>query len=931
MADLFPINKQETNRSGIEPEHLFDSLLHGVSQLLSFDIACLALLDEDQQVLIPLYSENTSELAASDQTLPSIIEMGQGIIGNVAQTRQSVCVANVLNDQRYKAVFKDIRSELAVPIMLNNHLLGVLNIESSAPNAYKDEHIAILQTLADQSALVIEAMRLYTKLRDNYDQLQDAHSDLTLRNEISRLSSSMSNLQQRLPQFASYLAAFAEADVCLITLWSDYDSKVQFTAWSEATLKQINEAHLHEIAVACTELLASTTKPIIINNIHNVDTLPTSALSEGNIRHLMGLLLTSRQESIGAVILLRKSDPRPFLAQSLKRLKASTDQIALGIDNQQLLSKTQKHLAESQALLTLAQIAASSMHIEDLLEQTLQLTHSMLNIQLGLVLLYDRHAGMLIAAPQSIGFKTIPNPREFPVNAPHSLFAMAFNLGHPQIANNTSSLVGIEATLAEENNISNMLVVPLRVQDDPLGVLMVANHNGGFSNREASLLNAIGHHIASALRNLEFIERLRLFRGLSQVARRVSSELTSNHVLNAACQSIVDAIEGVDHAGIVLNDFTPMTGTVVAEYPERGGIGQKLQLTGYRVFEQMSEDLEAVVINDMSTAQDFLGPNFKILSRLGIKSLMVVPLVVQNEFIGSIGIDATESSHSFTAAEIDVISAIAAQIAISIRNAELFEQLESRTLELDKANRLKSEFLATMSHELRTPMNSIIGFSEAILEGIYGDLNERQQNRIERIQASGHNLLAIIDDLLDLSKIEAGRVELELYILNLSHEIEACIEVMESPVSAKNLTLNYTPPTQEIFVKVDQLRLRQIINNLLSNAIKFTHTGHVTIQVNIVDHQNEDEKQSPEVWVSVADTGIGIAPENLEIIFDQFRQADGSTTREYGGTGLGLAITRRLVDMMGGQVWVESELNKGSKFTFSLPLITDQVPPDSVN
>lgn len=923
MTKHSPAKSQEPTRSTMDSDRLFNSILHGIQQLLPADSVCLALLDEDQQTLIPIYNHNTTEFADDLASVSAPIQIGQGIIGHVAHTRQSLCLADKTDEPDYQSYFQDMRSALTVPILLNDHLLGVLSIESLSPNTYISEHTTILQTLADQAAIAIDAVHSYTKLRENYDQLQDAHSDLTLRNEISRLSSSMSSLKQRLPQFASYLAAFAEADICLITLWDDFESKVRTVTWSEGTLSQLDELHINTIAAACTEMLARTTKPIIINNIQEVDTLPTPALSESNIRHLMGLLLTSRQEAVGAVILLRKSDPRPFLAQSLKRLKASTDQIALGIDNQQLLSKTQTHLAESQALLTLAQIAASSMRQDDLLEQTLALTKSMLDVEIGLVLIYDRHTGMLTSVPQSFGVTNTSIQQKFPVNAPRSLFAMAFNLGHPQFANDITRLVASEEALASQNNVFNMLVAPLRVQDDPLGILMVANRNGGFSNRQADLLNAIGSHIASALRNLEFIERLRLFRGLSQVARRVSSELTSNHVLNAACQSIVEAIEGVHHAGIVLHDELPITGSVVAEYPERGGIGQKLLLRDYLVYEKMSKDLESIVINDMSASQDLLGPNYKLLNRLGIKSLMIVPLVVQNEFIGSIGVDATEASHNFTAAEVDVIRAIAAQIAISIRNAELFEQLEFRTAELAEANRLKSEFLATMSHELRTPMNSIIGFSEALLENIYGNLNERQHNRIERIQASGLNLLAIIDDLLDLSKIEAGRIELELYTINLTNEIHACLENIENQVSSKNLSIQYAPPDHDILVHVDQLRLRQIINNLLSNAIKFTHKGDVSVHTDKVNYLDDFGEKREEVWTSVIDTGIGIAPENLEIIFDQFRQADGSTTREYGGTGLGLAITRRLVEMMGGKIWVESELNKGSKFTFSLPLMTE--------
>lgn len=906
------LHTQEPSKTVIKPEYLLTSLLESARHLLSFDNGALALWDAEREVLVPFYGDSSQRLAEA----PEIVPVSDGLIGYVARTRQPICIADVTNDARYLKVHDSTRSEMAVPILLNDQLLGVFNIESSSPHAYHDSHLAILQALANQAAVVIETTRLYTRLRDNYDQLRDAHSDMMLRNEISRLATSDLDLQQRLPQLAWYLNQFADAEACVIVLWEEGQSR----PWCSGDWCQdADSGRIRPAAEIITHVLLETGKSMILNDLSSPTTDKPFQI-EG-IESVMALPLIARRRTCGAVVLFRILDRRPFLAQNLQRLQASLDQIALGIDNQQLLINTQAHLEESRALLELADIAARSMSIEEMTHQALTLTRTILQVQAGALLVFDRYSNMLIPLIDGFGLPDKFYQMQFPVSSTRSLAAITFNVGHSQYVNNLATLTGLEKQVAYEADLQNMLIAPLRVQDHPLGVFIVANRASGFSANDARLLTAIGSHIASALRNIEYLERVRLFKGLSDVVRRVSAELVGEQVLIAACQSIVEAIEGVDHAGIVLNDRAPTSGIVVAEYPAQGGIGQRLRLEGYAIYQQMLQTLTPVVVNDMVSAHDLLGPNYDILLGLGIKSLMVVPLIVQNEFIGSIGVDSTHARHQFTAAEIEVMSAVAAQLAVTIRNSELFEQLEARTLELSEANRLKSEFLAKMSHELRTPMNSILGFSETLLSNFYGELNEKQRDRIERIRRGGRNLLALIDDLLDLSKIEAGRMQLEIQRVNLADEVRACILEIESQVQSKNLFLQFVSPDWIPTIVADPLRLRQVVNNLLSNAIKFTKAGGITVTINVhrfVDEMGEDYE---EIWTSVADTGIGIDPDDFEIIFDEFRQADGSTTRQFGGTGLGLAISRRLIEMMGGRIWLESEIGKGSVFTFALPTI----------
>lgn len=249
--------------------------------------------------------------------------------------------------------------------------------------------------------------------------------------------------------------------------------------------------------------------------------------------------------------------------------------------------------------------------------------------------------------------------------------------------------------------------------------------------------------------------------------------------------------------------------------------------------------------------------------------------------------------------------------------ARLNNELARANQELQEANRMKSQFLATMSHELRTPLNSIIGYTELVLNGVYGPMNETQVDRLRKVLRNGHDLLALINDILDLSKIEAGRMDLYIEPVPLASVVDDVVGMLMPMAEEKGLELRKDIAESLPLVMADEARLNQIVVNLLSNAVKFTHDGYIDISASLL----ESKKQ---IAVKVQDTGIGIAQDKIESIFDEFQQADNTTTREYGGTGLGLAITRRLVQAHSGTISVESKLGEGSTFTFYLPISEDQ-------
>ncbi len=261
---------------------------------------------------------------------------------------------------------------------------------------------------------------------------------------------------------------------------------------------------------------------------------------------------------------------------------------------------------------------------------------------------------------------------------------------------------------------------------------------------------------------------------------------------------------------------------------------------------------------------------------------------------------------------------------ISEATSDLADQnarLQWQSKELEKANRLKSEFLASMSHELRTPINALIGYTALMLDRIYGDLTQRQEDGLKRIQAAAQHLLALINDILDLAKIEAGRMPLHLEDAKLGEMISEITQQMEPLIRKKALKFVCTVPPGDVRMHTDKTKVKQILLNLLSNAVKFTHAGEVRVECEIVDGIVEFD---------VSDTGIGIREEHLEAIWEDFRQVDQSRTREFGGTGLGLSITRKLVQALGGEINMSSVYGEGSTFTVRLPLRTPARPEESV-
>ena len=317
---------------------------------------------------------------------------------------------------------------------------------------------------------------------------------------------------------------------------------------------------------------------------------------------------------------------------------------------------------------------------------------------------------------------------------------------------------------------------------------------------------------------------------------------------------------------------------------------------------------EAVQIPDILEEPTY--PTREIMKREGFRALLAVPLLREDRLIGGLVVR-RRAPGQFQKETVDLLQTFATQSALAIQNARLFREIEAKGRELEIASKHKSDFLANMSHELRTPLNAILGYTELILDKIYGDVPENIQEVLERVEKNGRHLLGLINDVLDLSKIEAGQLVLSLDDYSMKEVVHTVFTSVESLAAEKNLELKVSVAPEVAQGKGDHQRISQVFLNLVGNAIKFTEAGEVRVEATASDDT---------FVISVSDTGPGLSEADQQMIFEEFHQADGSSTRKKGGTGLGLSIARRIVEMHGGRIWVESTEGKGSTFWFTLPV-----------
>jgi len=467
-----------------------------------------------------------------------------------------------------------------------------------------------------------------------------------------------------------------------------------------------------------------------------------------------------------------------------------------------------------------------------------------------------------------------------------------------------------------------LMGAPMLVDDQVVGALNVwRTEVQPFDAREMAIVTAFAGQAAMAVhgvtlvqeleaRSAELAKNVERLEALREVGEAVSSSLDVDHVLSTIAMHAV-ALSGTDGGSIMEYADRDRCFMVRSVYRTDATVVERLRSIRIELDETLvgraARERRPIAVVDLDAVP--LDPHLQVLHDDGWRSLAAVPMLREDQIVGCLVVRRKRTG-DFTEETLDLLETFASQSALALLNARLFRELEQQSVELELASRHKSEFLASMSHELRTPLNAVLGFSEVLLEQMFGDINERQEEYLRDIHGSGQHLLELLNEILDLSKVEAGRMDLEYSSFDLHSLLELAASMLRERAALHGIDLGIETADDVGSVYSDELRLKQVLLNLMTNAVKFTGDGG-SVKVRAV-------REGSEILITVTDTGIGVPEADRERIFESFQQGGRGSSREEG-TGLGLTLSRRLVELLGGHMWLESEVGRGSTFGFSMP------------
>jgi signal transduction histidine kinase len=857
--------------------------------------------------------------------------------------RAVVHVPDVFQDPEYRG--KDLarasgwNSVVSVPMLRDGTPIGAITISKTEAGPFTDGQIALLQTFADQAVIAIENVRLFTEVQARNRDLTKALEQQTATAEVLRIiSTSLTELQPVLEVVVKSAVRFCGAD--------------------DAIILRLDGEHLRAAAhhgpipvdfalpVPCVRGTVGGRSVLERRAVHVTDLqAEAEEFPEGSrfatrlgARTTLGVPLLREGAAVGT-IQLRRADVNPFTDKQIALLQTFADQAVIAIENVRLfkelearnrdLSETlEQQMATAEILRVISSSPTDVQPVFDtIVRSALRLcngaTTAVFHVDGGMLHHPANHGGSpnaLAAAraryPRPVGRDSIPG------------IAILTRSEYEVPETEDPSAVEMSREAGRILGIRSLFAVPMRRDGEAVGAIVVTRREPGrFAAAEVTLLKTFADQAVIAIENVRLFKELQARTGeltrsvekltaLGEVSRAVSSTLDVETVLDTIVSRASQLAGG---AGCSIFEYDPAAeqfelrathndDTTFVEalraVPLRKGVG----LMG-----RAAEMREPIQIPDITHPGAYESSVRDTLIRFGYRALLAVPLLREDQIIGSLSFN-RKAPGEFPPEVVDVLKTFATQSALAIQNARLFREIADKSRQLEAASRHKSEFLANMSHELRTPFNAIIGFSEVLAEKMFGDVNDKQAEYLQDILESGRHLLSLINDILDLSKIEAGHMELDLADFDLPGALENALILVRERASRRGITLASDIDERLGVICGDERKVKQVLLNLLSNALKFTPEGG---RIDVGAGRRGEVAE-----ISVADTGIGIAPADREAVFEEFRQV-GAAERKAEGTGLGLALSRKFVELHGGRIWVQSEVGRGSTFTFTLPVGTD--------
>jgi GAF domain-containing protein len=932
------------SRSPTDVQPVFATIVETTARLCDARFTSVFRFDGELITLAAHHDLTPDELAVTHAIFPARATRGTAA-GRAIVERGVVHIHDIRTDPEYVATpalnALGYRTALAVPMLREGNPIGVLLMWRREVNPFTDKQIALVATFADQAVIAIENVRLFKELEARNRDLTETLEQQTATSEILRvISSSPTDVQPTFDAIAASATRLCEATNGLVLRFDD--RLLHLVAHHNVVPERL--AALEQTYPRPADRKAVSGRVVMTRAVVHVPDISADpeyglplATTVG-YRSVLGVPMLREGACIGTILVARDY-VAPFTDKQIALLETFADQAVIAIENVRLFSELQartgelsRSVEELRALGEVGQAVSSTLDLPTVLATIVSRAVGLSGAAGGAIYEYDE-AGeeFFLRATESL-------PEEYLEIARHARGRKGEGAtGRLAITHSPIEIPDIAAPGAYESRTRealirtghrSLLAVPMLREDRIIGSLVVFRKTAGqFGSEVVALLQTFATQSALALQNARLFREIeeknrqvegisKSFRELYRLSTAMQEPLSLKEQLNRVLESARQVI-GIDRFLIwaVPPDQEVLTVLAGAGFPDEEWEEVKdlqIPLVDAPVLARAYRESVSLIFDEQNPIPPDLRmrPPYAAIRPLRTNNLVVVPMIARGRAVGTLSADNRRSRVPILPDTVELLQTFASHAAVAVENARLFREIADKSAELEVASQHKSEFLANMSHELRTPLNAIIGYSE-LLEEEAGDLDGgRLVPDLQKIATAAKHQLSLINDILDLSKIEAGRMELEAADFDLPGAIDNALTLVRERATRRGITLGRAIDDGVGIIRGDERKVKQVLLNLLSNAIKFTPEGG-RIDVRAAANGGLVE-------VSVADTGVGIAPEDQEAVFEEFRQV-GTADKKVEGTGLGLALARRFVELHGGRIWVKSEVGQGSTFTFTLP------------